>query len=221
MRLIKPNHPYLPPPQFRYSSPQSKMPNKDSTVNSLYRFTLATALSLCTIAQATEVFDYVDVAYSKQNTDFAGFGDSSAATLKASISAVDWLHIRARYNAGNVHLPASNRQDSWAALGLGLHYALSDKTAIFIGSDQNELKLESGRTERGLYHHIGVRHEFNSQWQVGFEIGESDVLFRDTTFLVETVYKIHPQIGLSATLRDYDDLDLTEYELGVRWFYRD
>ena len=186
-----------------------------------FRLFVVAFFSLGSLCQATEVFDYVDIAYSKQNTDFAGFGDSRASTLKASISAFDWLHVRGRYHAGNVHLPPANRQDSWSVLGLGLHYFLGDKTAIFIGSDQNELKLESGRTERGLYHHVGLRHEFNDQWHVGFEIGESDVVFRDTTFLVETVYKIHPQIGLSATLRDYDDLDLTEYELGVRWFYRD
>lgn len=173
-------------------------------------------------ASASNVFDYVDLAYSKQNTDFGGFGDSSSGTLKASASAFGWLHARARYNAGNVRLPARNtQQDSWTVFGLGAHYPLSTQTAIFLGSDHNELELQNGTTERGWYHHIGVRHEFGDDWQLGFEIGESDVLFSDTTFLLEAVYKIHRQIGLSATIRDYDDLDLTEYEIGVRWFYRD
>ena len=181
---------------------------------------ITTAL-LSSTSHSTQAFDYADIAYSKQNTDYGGFGDSSAATLKASISALNWFHARARHHAGNVHLPPSHRQDSWTALGLGAHYPLSKQTTIFLGSDHNELKLESGRTERGWYHHIGIRHEFNNDWQLGFEVGESDVLFRDTTFAIETVYKVARQLGLSATLRDYDDLDLTEYEIGIRWFYRD
>ncbi|HCS26692.1 MAG TPA: hypothetical protein DIW43_04530 [Spongiibacteraceae bacterium] len=183
---------------------------------------LAAITVLSSASHSTEVFDYADIAYSRQNTDFAGFGDSSSGTLKASVSALDRLHARARYNAGNVKLPANNaQQDSWTVLGLGAHYPLSNQTAIFLGSDHNELELQNGSTERGWYHHIGVRHEFSGGWQLGFEIGESDVLFRDTTFLIETVYKVARQIGVSATVRDYDDLDLTEYEVGLRWFFRD
>ncbi len=186
-----------------------------------FRLVLAAALSLGSLCHATEVFDYADIAYSKQNTDWAGFGDSDTVTLKASTSVFGWLHARIRYNAGNVKLPPNVQQDSWTAAGLGLHYPLGADTSIYIGSDHDEFEIKKGPTERGWYHHIGLRHEFDNQWQVALEAGESDVLFRDTTFVVEAVYKLHRQIGLSATLRDYDDLDLTEYEIGVRWFYRD
>jgi hypothetical protein len=191
-------------------------------VHSLYRIAFASAILFSPLAQASETFDYVDIGYSLQNTDYSGFGDSSSGTLKASASAFGWIHARGRYHAGNVRLPEKNaQQESWSVLGLGVHYPLNAQTAIFLGSDHNELELQNGSTERGWYHHIGLRHEFNDKWQIGLEIGESDVLFRDTASLIEAIYKVTQQVGLSATLRDYDDLDLTEYEVGVRWFFRD
>ena len=162
-------------------------------MHTLYRIALAAPLLLSPLAQASNTFDYVDIGYSRQNTDYSGFSDSSSGTVKASVSAFKWFHARGRYHAGNVRLPEENaQQESWSVIGLGVHYPF-----------------------------IGLRHEFNEKWQIGLELGEFDVLFRDTASLIEGIYKVTPQVGLSATLRDYDDLDLTEYEVGVRWFFRD
>jgi hypothetical protein len=187
------------------------------------RLTLALSLILIsTSAIADKHFDYADLAYSRQNTDWHNFGDSEATTLKASVSFLKYLHLRGRYNNGGVQLPARNaRQDSWSVIGLGAHYPVNDALSVYIGNDHNELKLQHGLpTERGWYPHIGARYSPSDKWQFALEAGEVDVLFRDTTFLVETVYSFHPSFGLSATLRDYDDLDLTEYEIGLRWFFR-
>lgn len=165
-------------------------------------------------------FSYVDLAYSQQNTDYDGFGDSSSATVKASASLFTYAHLRARYHDGNVKFPTSARQESWTAYGIGAHYPVTLDLTLYLGADHNELKLESRPTERGWYPHIGLRYRLNTQWQFALEAGESEVIFDDTTFLFETVYRILPALGVSATLRDYDDLDLTEYEVGLRWFFR-
>lgn len=193
-------------------------------MHTVYLILLVISALLSPLAHTSEVFDYADIAYSHQNTDYDGFNDSKTSTFKASASVFQWLHARARYNAGDVEMPGLKgdvQQESWAVLGVGVHSLLSDQTAIFLGLEQNQLKLQNGITETGLYYHLGFKHQFNISWQISFEVGESEASFRDTTLAFEAIYKVARQFGLSATLRDYDDLDLTEYELGLRWFFRD
>lgn len=177
---------------------------------------LATALPQTLLA--ADPFSYIDLAYSQQNTDYGQYTDSSSATVKASLSFLKYGHFRGRYHDGNVRLPPNVQQESWATYGLGFHYPLSNKLWLYTGVDHSELKLKT-RTERGSYPHIGARYQLNARWQFALEAGESEVVFEDTTFLLETVYQFHPAVGISATLRDYDDLDLTEYEVGIRWFF--
>ncbi|WP_417214805.1 hypothetical protein [Alcanivorax sp.] len=139
-------------------------------MHTLYRIALAAPRLLSPLAQASNTFDYVDIGYSRQNTDYSGFGDSSSCTVKASVSAFKWFHARGRYHAGNVRLPEENaQQESWSVIGLGVHYPFNAKTSIFAGSDHNKLELQNGSTERGWYHHIGLRHEFNDKWQIGLK----------------------------------------------------
>ncbi len=184
---------------------------------------LTILFSLTLLGSGTSIadnFDYLDIAYSQQNTDWEDFTDSSSTTIKASVSLLTYTHVRARYHDGNVRFPTNARQETWTAYGIGAHYPVTPGLNLYIGADHNELELENRPTERGWYPHIGARYQANDQWQFALEVGESDVIFEDTTFFVETVYNILPALGLSATLRDYDDLDLTEYEVGVRWFFR-
>ncbi|MBB3047147.1 hypothetical protein FHR99_001383 [Litorivivens lipolytica] len=183
------------------------------------------ALTLFTLlftnaAFASEPFDYIDLAYSQQNTDWHNYTDSSSATVKTGVSAGDYVQFRARYHDGNVQMPPNVQQETWTAYGVGFRYPVSESLWLYIGGDHNELELRNRPTERGWYNYVGARYQATPQWQFALEAGETDVVFRDTTFVVETVYNFHSSLGLSATLRDYDDLDLTEYEIGLRWFFR-
>lgn len=184
-------------------------------------FFLAAALLAVSAAFADKQFDYLEAALSTQNTDWDGYGDSTAGTVKGGLEFLDYLHVRGRHHDGNVKLPNGLQQETWTAYGLGLHYPLSGRTSVFIGADHNEVEMKNDRpSERGWYYHIGVRHDVTENWQLSLEAGEIDLIFRDATFEVNTVYSLFETVGLSATLRDYNDLDLTEYELGLRWFFR-
>ncbi len=166
-------------------------------------------------------YSYLEVAYAYQSTDWGPYAEESNATFLASAEAWEFLHVHARYNNGDTKMPNSVVQDGWWTYGIGGHYYLSDRTSLLIGADRHELHSQSHRPDqRGWEYKIGVRHDINSQWRLTLEAGDHNVVVDDdTTFIFETLYHPRPALGFSFRVRDYDKLDLSSYEFGLRWSY--
>ncbi|USA44345.1 porin family protein [Spongiibacter taiwanensis] len=169
-------------------------------------------------------YNYLEAAYAYQSTDWGPFEEEHNVTLLASASIHEYIHVHARYNNGDTRLPKGKRQDGWLTYGIGFHYYLSGATSVFFGFDKHELDGYGGRPsetdEDGGEYKVGIRHDLNDQWRLTLEAGEHDLIVEDdTTFIVEALYQPFDSVGFTFRVRDYDELDLSSYELGVRWSF--
>ncbi len=188
--------------------------------SSLSAAALAATLALSALPATAQPghYGYVEASFSRQNTDWTDFGDDDSKTFLASAALGRYVHVNARYNDGNVNLPRGLREDGWWAYGGGLHHYLSPRTSVLIGAERHEMEtLNDTPTQRGWEYHVGIRHDFSKHFRANLLVGENDVIFKDTTFTVEGLLQLPYNLAASARIRDYDDLDLTEYELGLRW----
>lgn len=190
----------------------------------------ALSISWCSqLAQANTLdvpqhYNYLEASYAYQSTDWGPYEEENNTTFLASAAIFEYAHVHARYNNGDTSFPKSVRQDGWLTYGIGFHYYTSAATSFFIGYDKHELKAhQSSRRpdQDGNEWKAGVRHDINDQWRVTLEAGEHDLVVEDdTTFIVEALYQpFTNDVGFTFRVRDYDELDLSSYELGVRWSF--
>lgn len=193
-------------------------------------FSLASALAISAATAPLAVansldpqqhYNYLELAYAYQSTDWQNFDDDEGYTFLASAAIHKYIHVHTRYNSAETFLPAGVQQDGWWTYGIGGHYYLTPSTSLLIGADRHEMESQSNApNQRGWEYKIGIRHDFNEQWRATLEAGEHDlVVGSDATFIVEGLYQPADNVGVSLRLRDYDKLDLTSYELGLRWSY--
>lgn len=191
-----------------------------------YVFYLFVAVSIAAVVTTTPTaaetppghYGYLEFGLSRQNTDFADFDDSTAGTVLVGVPVTPYVHFTGRLHEGNVHLPRGLVQERWWTYGAGLHHYFTRRTSAYIGAEHNELETDGRHpTQRGWEYHIGVRHDLTDRIRLLLQVGENDTVFADTTFTVEGLYQLPFNLAASARIRDYDDLDLTEYELGLRW----
>lgn len=188
---------------------------------------LAATLSALSHANSIDVpqhYNYLEAAYAYQSTDWGPFEEENNMTLLASAAISEFIHLHARYNDGDTYLPKGNRQDGWLTYGIGFHYYLSGATSVFFGYDQHELKgygdTPRQKDQDGGEYKFGIRHDLNDEWRLTLEAGEHDLIVEnDTTFIVEALYQPFNSVGFTFRVRDYDELDLSSYELGVRWSF--
>ncbi len=166
-------------------------------------------------------YNYLELAYAYQSTDWQNFDDDEGYTFLASAAIHKYIHVHTRYNSAETFLPEGVRQDGWWTYGIGGHYYLTPNTSLLIGADRHEMESQSNApNQRGWEYKIGIRHDFNEQWRATLEAGEHDlVVGSDATFTVEGLYQATEAWSVSLRLRDYDKLDLTSYELGLRWSF--
>lgn len=166
-------------------------------------------------------YNYVEFAYAYQSTDWRNFDDDEGYTFLASAAIHQYIHVHTRYNSAETFLPKGVRQDGWWTYGIGGHYYIAPSTSLLIGVDRHELESQSrAPNQQGWEYKVGIRHDFNDQWRATLEAGRHDLIVSsDATFIVEGLYQPVESVGISLRLRDYDKLDLTSYELGVRWSF--
>lgn len=187
------------------------------------RVNIAISALLCSLAPLAQAEDkqyrYVEAAYAYQSTDWGPYAEENTITALASVDAGEFFHAHLRYNEGDTFMPRGVQQKNWWTYGLGVHWFITEKTSLLAGVDRHELESQSNRpNQRGWEYKIGVRHTLSENWHFTLEAGEINfIVDDDTTFIVEAVRSF--QRGLAATfrVRDYDKLDLSSYELGLRW----
>ncbi len=166
-------------------------------------------------------YNYLAAALAYQSTDWGPYPEETNATFLASAALSRFVHVHARYNNGNTYLPSYVKQQYWLTYGIGLHYYLTPSTSILIGYDEHRVKTANSRpNQRGDEAKVGIRHDLNAHWRLTLEAGEHDlVVDDDTTFITEVIYHPRDNLGFDFRVRDYDKLDLSSYEFGVRWSY--
>lgn len=174
-----------------------------------------------TVSLGSNHYNYLETAIAYQSTDWGPYEEETNLTLLASTELFKVLHLHGRYNNGDTKLPRSVQQDSWWTIGIGAHHYLSAATSVLAEIDFHEIKPKGNRPdEHGKEYKIGIRHDVNSRWRLTLAAGIHDaVVDHDSTFIFETIYSPLPQLGLSFRVRDYDKLDLSSYEFGLRYQY--
>lgn len=189
--------------------------------------TLLSALPLVALASTAHSlppqshYRYLEAAFAYQSTDWGPYEEEKNLTLLGSAALFKYFHIHARYNNGDTYFPKGVRQKSWLTYGVGAHYYISPRTSVFVGVDQHEMESQSRRPDpEGDEYKIGIRHDLSPNWRLTLEAGEHDLIIEnDSTFIAEAIYRPRPDLGLTFRVRDYDELDLSSYELGLRWIY--
>lgn len=173
------------------------------------------------VSLAGNHYNYIEAAIAYQSTDWGPYEEETNLTFLASTEFFKIFHLHGRYNNGDTKLPASVQQDSWWTGGIGAHHYLSSATSILAEVDFHEIKPKGTRPdEHGKEYKIGVRHDINTRWRLTLAAGFHDVVVdEDSTFIFETIYSPMKELGLSFRVRDYDKLDLSSYEFGLRYQY--
>lgn len=166
-------------------------------------------------------YRYLEAAVAYQSTDWGPFSEETNATFLASIDFLKYVHAHARYNNGDTHLPKGYQQDGWLTYGIGAHYFISPNTSLLVTADRHELGSNNKKPdETAREYRVGIRNDLNAQWRLTLEAGEHDLIVgSDTTFIFETIYSYNEHLGGSFRVRDYDELDLSSYELGFRYSF--
>lgn len=166
-------------------------------------------------------YRYVEAAVAYQSTDWGPFSEETNMTFLASTDFLQYLHAHARYNNGDTKLPKGYQQDGWLTYGIGVHYFIGPNTSLLITADRHELASKNKKPDQDAKEfRAGIRHDLNSHWRLTLEAGEHDLIVgSDTTFIFETVYSYNEHLGGSFRVRDYDELDLSSYELGFRYSF--
>ncbi|CAA0092595.1 Uncharacterised protein [Zhongshania aliphaticivorans] len=180
----------------------------------------ATSASAESGSTTSNQYRYLEASVAYQSTDWGPFSEETNATFLASVDFLQYVHMHARYNNGETRLPKGFQQDGWLTYGIGAHYFIAPNTSLLITVDRHDMTSKNAKPDQtASEYRAGIRHDFNDHWRLTFEAGEHDLIVKDTTFIIEGIYSHNDHLGVSLRVRDYDKLDLSSYELGVRYSF--
>ncbi len=173
-------------------------------------------------AAETDFFQYAEIAYAFHNPDDNSRPDREGLTLIGELPLGEQFHIFGRYTEGDGVRVSNHTLDDWYTAGIGWHHEVNLNTALFLrlSYDQAEGQRPGGGgsfSEGGLGYHAGIRAAMADRWLLSLQFGEIDTLIKDYQLVGEAGYAFSDSLSAQLRIRDYDDLDLTTYEIGFRF----
>jgi hypothetical protein len=192
---------------------------------------LGVALACSPFAHATDSqFKFLEIAYADQNPDFANLPNEEATVLLGNIELDTHVFFSFRYQDGSGQLPIQQKTDKWYSYGIGFNQYITENLAAYIGYEHNVVK-GSGKFKsiNGPQYNLGLRYTLND-WFFGLELGYNDVfenkyasgphsLDGDIIATYEAGYTFYNNFAVVLRIRDTADIDLTSYEVGLRYIY--
>lgn len=179
---------------------------------------------------ADSQFKFLEYSYADQNPDFGPFENEKANVLLGNIEIDTHVFLSFRYQDGSGQLPINQETDKWYSYGIGFNQYITKNLAAYVSYEQNKVE-GSGQFDSisGPQYNIGLRYTLND-WYFGLELGYNDVF--DNKYVVgshsidgeiiatyEAAYSFYNNFAVVLRIRDTADLDLTSYEVGLRYNY--
>ena len=199
-------------------------------MTTFFRSLLLVTLAFAPLAQADSQFKFVELAYADQNPDFQDFDNEDATVFIGNFELHKYLFASIRYQDGSAPLPVPQETDEWYSYGIGAKRELATNFWGYLSLERNVLKGDGAdKEEKGMQKNIGFRYT-PGKWRLGLELGvinvfndekarNGDSLDDEIIATYEAGYNVWEGLVLMLRIRDTGDLDMTSYEVGLRWEY--